>query len=189
MVANGSLEPLVESDLYLVNMFGSAEWPRIRQAQRTHSPEASVWTEWQHQSDSVTSLYTGATFATNCGAEQGDVLGTTQRSWVPSRPRGSAMNGSLTTGKSSSDPGLLTHDFGPWTSTSTLLVPPEASWRMATSRALPVSSVRPSACRSLWEWDTSHVHDTVKVLSPDSGTTALRSAFGSREHTRESVRA
>ena len=34
-------------------------------------------------------------------------------------------------------------------------------------------------------WDTPCVHDTVDVLSPDSGTTALGSAFGSREHINE----
>ena len=31
-------------------------------------------------------------------------------------------------------------------------------------------------------WDTPYVHDTVAVLSSNSGTTALGSAFGSREH-------
>ena len=31
-------------------------------------------------------------------------------------------------------------------------------------------------------WDTSFVHDTVDVLSLDSGTTALGSTFDSREH-------
>ena len=75
--ANGTLEPLVAADLDLVNMFGNAEWPCIRAALRTHFPEAAAWTEWQHQADSVTTLPTGATFATNRGAEQGDVLGTT----------------------------------------------------------------------------------------------------------------
>ena len=78
MAANGTLEPLVAADLNLVNMFGNAEWPRIRQALRTHFPDASAWTKWQHQADSVTSLPSGITFATKRGAEQGDVLGTIQ---------------------------------------------------------------------------------------------------------------
>ena len=103
------------------------------------------------------------------------------------------MNGPLTTSKSSSDPGPVTRGFGPWTSPSPLLGPLEAAWRVASSRALPVSSARPNACRSLWRWDTLFVHDTVTVLSTDSGTTALGSAFGSREHINarvwESVRA
>ena len=105
MAADGSLEPLVATDLDLSNMFGNVEWPRIRQALRTHFPEASAWIEWQHQSD-----------ATNRGAEQGDVLGTIQsalvlatrvtptwaiRSPILSRLGASATNGSLTTGKSS----------------------------------------------------------------------------------------
>ena len=42
-------------------------------------------------------------------------------------------------------------------------------------------------------WDTLYVHDTVDVLAPEAGTTALGSAFGSREHINagawESVRA
>ena len=42
-------------------------------------------------------------------------------------------------------------------------------------------------------WDTPYVHDTVDVLAPEAGTTALGSAFGSREHINarvwESVRA
>ena len=57
---DGTLEPLVV-DLDLVNMFGNAGWPCIRQALRAHFPEASAW----HQADSVTSLPTGATFPTN----------------------------------------------------------------------------------------------------------------------------
>ena len=64
MAAN-TLEPLVAADL-----FGNSEWPRTRQALRTHFPEASAWTEWQHQTGSVTFLPTGE-FATNRGAEQG----------------------------------------------------------------------------------------------------------------------
>ena len=42
-------------------------------------------------------------------------------------------------------------------------------------------------------WDTAYVHDTVVVLGPDAGTTALGSAFGTREQVNarawESVRA
>ena len=78
LVLNGTLEPLVAADLDLMNMFGNAEWPHIRAALRTHFPEASSWTEWQHQSDSVTTLPSGRAFSTDRGAEQGDVLGTIQ---------------------------------------------------------------------------------------------------------------
>ena len=62
-LVNGTLEPLVAADLDLVNM--------IRAALRTHFSEASSWTEWQHQSDSVTTLPSGRTFSTDRGAEQG----------------------------------------------------------------------------------------------------------------------
>ena len=74
MVVNGTL-----ADLDIVRMFGNAERPSIRNTLRSHFPEASALTEWQHQSDSVTALLTGAAFATNRVAEQGDVLGTIQR--------------------------------------------------------------------------------------------------------------
>ena len=83
MVANGFLEPLVAADVDFVNMNGKAEWPRIRQAVHTHFPEASAWTEWQHQSNSVTSLPTGGHFAINRGDEQGCVLGTLQSAAGP----------------------------------------------------------------------------------------------------------
>ena len=42
------LETLVAADLDLVNIVGNAEWHRIREALRTHFPEAATWTEWQH---------------------------------------------------------------------------------------------------------------------------------------------
>ena len=70
-------------------MIGNAEWPRIRQALRTHFPEASA--ERQHQGDSVTTLPTGATFATNRGAEQGDVPGTVQSALVLEQARGAHL--------------------------------------------------------------------------------------------------
>ena len=148
MVANGTLEPLVAADLDL-----SRRVACIRQALRTHFPEASAWTEWQHQAESVTFLTTGAAFATNRETEQGDVLDTIgsalvlgqarHASWPDhlQHPRGqaSAMNGSWTTGKCLFDPSSSTHCFVPWTPPSPLLVPPEGVPRATTSRA-------PSAC-------------------------------------------
>ena len=40
----------------------------------------------------------------------------------------------------------------------------------------------PERQHELQGWDTPYVHDTVDVLAPEAGTTALGSAFGSREH-------
>ena len=126
LAANGTLEPLVAADLDLVNMFGNAYWRRIRQALRTHFPEASAWTEWQHKADSVTTLPTGATFATNWGAEQGDVLGTIQSALVLKQareahlvrssptPRASATNGLWMTGRCSLIPFSVTPSYEPW---------------------------------------------------------------------------
>ena len=42
MVAKGSFEPLVVADLDLVIIFCNAEWPRMRQALRTHFQEAGT---------------------------------------------------------------------------------------------------------------------------------------------------
>ena len=83
------------------------------------------------------------------------------------RPRASAMSSSPMTRKFSSGADLLIGGFEPWTPPSPLLVPPEAAWRRATSRALPVSSVRPSACRSLW----GGTRRTSMTLSPSSAQT------------------
>ena len=91
------LEPLVAADLDLVNMFGNAEWPDIRAALRTHFPEASSWTEWQHQSNSVTTLPSGREFSTDRGAEQGDVLGTIQSALVLGDARESHLQDFLST--------------------------------------------------------------------------------------------
>ena len=96
LVLNGTLEPLVAADLDLVNMFGNAEWPHIR-ALRTHFPETSSWTEWQHQSDSVTTLPSGREFSTDRGAEQGDVLGTIQSALVLGDARESHLQDFLST--------------------------------------------------------------------------------------------
>ena len=97
LVLNGTLEPLVAADLDLVNMFGNAEWPHIRAALRTHFPEASSWTEWQHQSNSVTTLPSGREFSTDRGAEQGDVLGTIQSALVLGDARESHLQDFLST--------------------------------------------------------------------------------------------
>ena len=83
MVENGFLEPLVAADVDFVNMSGNAEWSRIRQPLPTHFPEVSAWTEWQHQSDSVTSFPTGGHFAINRGDEQGCVLGSVRSAAGP----------------------------------------------------------------------------------------------------------
>ena len=97
LVLNGTLEPVVAGDLDLVNMFGNAEWPDIRAALRTHFPEASAWTEWQHQSDSVTTLPSSRAFSTDRGAEQGDVLGTIQSALVLGDARETHMQDFLST--------------------------------------------------------------------------------------------
>ena len=104
----------------------------------------------------------------------------------PSRPRASATNGLSMTGRCSSVLFSLIPSSAFWTlplrcaahgnvkSSARLLCPPERQHEF-------------QGC------DTPYVHDTVDVFAPEAGTTALGSAFGSREHVNarawESVRA
>ena len=162
LVLNSTLEPLVAADLDLVNMFGNAEWPHIRAALRTHFPEASSWTEWQHQSNSVTTLPSSCEFSTDRGAEQGDVLGTIQSVLVLGDARESH------------------------------LVPLGVALPWVMPRVPLGFYAHPSAFTSS-AVGTQPVRDTVVVLSPDAGATALGSAFGTRGQINarawESVRA
>ena len=77
LIRDGTIEPMLATDLDLVNMFGSVEWPAIRVALGEHLPEALPWATWQHQQP-CTTLPSGTTWRTNKGAEQGDVLGSAQ---------------------------------------------------------------------------------------------------------------
>ena len=189
LAANGTLEPLVAADLELVNMLGDAGWPCIRQALRTHFPEASAWTEWQHQADSVTSLSTGATFATNRVAEQGDVLGTIQSALVLEQARDMHL------GSSSPNPPEAKGVCDDWfVDDGQVFVRPFqfdpllraldagrvcAHGNVKTSARLLCPAERQTEFQG---WDTPYVHDTVDVLTQESATTALGSAFGSNEH-------
>ena len=161
LVLNGTIEPLVAADLDLVNMFGNAEWPHIRAALRTHFPEASSWTEWQHQSNSVTTLPSGCEFSTDRGAEQGDVLGTIQSALVLgdartcriSSPllvskRASVMSGSSMTGSALFGPCSLIGGCARWTLLWHPLAPPGVALSWAMPRALLASSAHPSASMS-----------------------------------------
>ena len=154
-------------------------------------------TEWQHQ--------TGATFATNWEAEQGDVLGTIQSALLlgqaPDAHLGQFISNPLKA-KGVCDEWFV-DDGQAFVRLFSLLRALDAA--LASFGGHPgcaahgnvKSSARllcPSERRTEFAgWDTPHVHDTVDVLSLDSGTTALGSAFGSREHVNarawESVRA
>ena len=208
LVLNGTLEPLVAADLDLVNMFGNAEWPAIRAALRTHFAEASAWTEWQHQSDSVTTLPTGRVFPTDRGAEQGDVLGTIQSALVLGEARETQMQDFLSTpfeqkgvcdewfvddGQSFVRPML----FDRWLRALDSALASFGATRGRVALGNAKSSARllcpPERTHEFSGWDTAYVHDSVVVLSPDAGTTALGTAFGTREQINarawESVRA
>ena len=182
LVLNGTLEPLVAADLDLVNMFGNAEWPHIRAALCTHFPEASAWTEWQHQS-------------TDRGAEQGDVLGTIQSALVLGVACETHLQDFL------SSPFEQKGVCDEWFDDGQCFVWPMLfdRWLRALDSALASfgatrgrialgnakSSARllcpPERIHEFSGWDTAYVRDTVVVLNPDAGTTALGSAFGTTE--------
>ena len=205
---NGTLEPLVAADLDLVNMFGNAEWPHIRAALRTHFPEASSWTEWQHQSDSVTTLPSGRVFSTDRGAEQGDVLGTIQSALVLGDARESHLQDFLSTPfeqKGVCDEWFVDDGqcfvrpmlFDRWLRALDSALASFGARRGRIALGNAKSSARllcpPERFHEFSGWDTAYVRDTVVVLSPDAGTTALGSAFGTRAQINarawESVRA
>ena len=140
---NGTLEPLVAADLDLVNMFGNAEWPHIRAALRTHFPEASSWTEWQHQSDSVTTLPSGREFDDGQCFVRPMLFECFVR-WLRALDSALASFGA-TRGRIA---------LGNAKSSARLLCPPERFHEFSG-------------------WDTAYVRDTVVVLSPDAGATAL----------------
>ena len=208
LVLNGTIEPLVAADLDLVNMFGNAEWPRIRAALRTHFPEASSWTEWQHQSDSVTTLPSGCEFSTDRGAEQGDVLGTIQSALVLGDARASHLQDFLSSPfeqKGVCDEWFVDDGqcfvrpmlFDRWLRALDSALASFGATRGRIALGNAKSSARllcpPERFHEFSGWDTPYVRDTVAVLSPDAGATALGSAFGTREQINarawESVRA
>ena len=104
------------------------------------------------------------------------------------------MNGSSMAGSALLGPCSLIGGYAHWTLLWPPLAPHGVALPSATPRALPGSYAHPSDfTSSVSGWDTAYVRDTVVVLSPDAGTTALGSAFGTREQINarawESVRA
>ena len=103
---------------------------------------------------------------------------------TPSRPRASVTNGSSMTGKCSFISFCLIPSSVLRTLISPLLVPPGGAPHTETSRA-PRLLCQLERQSEFQEWDTPCVHNTFDVLTPEVGTTALGSAFGSREHINE----
>ena len=112
---------------------------------------------------------------------------------LPLSKRASAMSGSLMTDSALFGPCSLIAGCVRWTLLWHPSVPPEVALLWEMPRAPLGSSAHPSASTSSAVGDTAYVRDTVAVLSPDAGATALGSAFGTREQINarawESVRA
>ena len=183
------------ADLDLVNMFGNAEWPYIRAALRTHFPEASAWTECQHQCDSVITLPSGRAFSTDRGAEQGDVVGTIQSALVLGDARETHLQDFFSTPFEQQgfcdewfvDDGqffVRPVPFDRWLRALDSALASFGATRGRIALGNAKSSARllcpPERIHEFSGWDTAYVRDTVVVLSPDPGTTALGKAFGTR---------
>eukprot|EP00973_Karenia_brevis_P064223 8924884-Karenia_brevis.AAC.1 len=61
-------------------MFGSIEWPCIREAVAAHFKQAKLWTEWAQREPSIVQLPDGSEVVVDRGAEQGDPFGSTNAS-------------------------------------------------------------------------------------------------------------
>lgn len=82
MCAAGIIEPLVASDLDLANMFGTIEWPDVRDAVREDFAESMGWINFQHRSPETVQQQNGDEHDCNRGAGQGNVFGSATSSLV-----------------------------------------------------------------------------------------------------------
>ena len=182
-MANGSIEPLIAAHLDLVNMFGNAGQSCAR----------TFWSPRPGPSGHQCHLA---------------VLGTIQSALVLGHARGTH------TGEYVSNPleakgvcderfvddgqvFVRSWSFNPWLRALDAALASFGATRGCAAHGNVKSSARllcpPERMSEFVAWDTPYVQDTVTVLSSVSGTTALGSAFGSREHVNarawESVRA
>ena len=201
LAANGTLEPPVAADLDLVNMYGKAEWPRIHpKLQRGPSgnikPTPSLPSPREPPSPP------------NRGAEQSDVLGTIRSALVLGQAREAHLGTFLSNpieDKGVCDEWFVDDEqvfarpfqFDPFLRALGAALATFGATRGCAAHVNVKSSARllcpPERHHEFQGWDTPYVHDTVDVRAQEAGTTALGSAFGSREHINarawESVRA
>ena len=156
----------------------------------------------------VTSLPSGCEFSTDRGAEQGDVLGTLQSALVLGDARASHLQDFLSSPfeqKGVCDEWFVDDGqcfvrpmlFDRWLRALDSALASSGATRGRIALGNAKSSARllcpPERFHEFSGWDTAYVRDTVVVLSPDAGATALGSAFGTREQINarawESVRA
>ena len=194
---------MIAADLDVVNMFGNAEWPAIREALEEHMPEALAWTNWQQSQASVTTLPSGSEFSTDRGAEQGDVFGSVQSALTLGKAR--ARDFATPQGGH----GVYVGACDQWyIDDGQAFVQPQVfdAWLRAVDRALlsfgatrgrrPDDDIK-SSCRLVCPlarrrefagWDTAYVHSTTNVLGSDSPTTALGAPFGPVSFTNETAK-
>ena len=72
---DGTMDPIVVSDLDMKNYYNTVEWSAIRASLRTHFAEASPPVEWEQQQPGVTYLRDGSVLEFSRGAEQDEPLG------------------------------------------------------------------------------------------------------------------
>jgi hypothetical protein len=202
LILAGKLEPMVVPDLDMVNMFGTVEWPSIRDALSEHFSEASPWTAWQHEEPCVTKLPSGATRTTDLGAEQGDVFGSLQSAFALGNGRRSHFAASSETtdfyqgacdqwyvddGQAFVNPAL----FDTWLRAVDRGIASFGATRGTKAEGNVKSSCRlvcpPSRRHEFSGWDTPYVHETTHVLDPDGPASALGVSFGGVQYVNADV--
>ena len=189
----GLIEPIVMFDLDLVNMFGTAEWPSVREALAAHFDEALPWVQWQHTTAVRTFLPSGAHHDTDRGAEQGDAFGSAQAALA----LGHYKEETFTAGPLEAAPPRAADEWfiddgqvavRPGDADAWLQRFDRALDRFGATRGTRAEGNAKSSCRLLCPtdrqhefdgWDTEYIHTTCAVLQPEDATSALGAIFGS----------
>ncbi len=196
LVKDGHLQPMVAIDVDLVNMFGNAEWPQIREAINEFFADISPWTEWRHERHAVTVLPSGAVHATDRGAEQGDGFGSVQSGLVLGKARaqhwaadarGASAEGTcdqwfIDDGQAFVLPDLV----DAWLRALDKGVATFGGTRGKIADGNAKSSARllcpPSRRQEFGGWDKPYVRMSVEVIDSDGPNKALGAPFGGLDH-------
>ena len=204
----GIIDPVVVADLDMQIFFNSVEWPAIREAVRSEFPEAARIIEWEHRSPGITVLPSGAEFAFDRGAEQGEPLGSVKavaplgnaRAAVEQAAFQYATRDGARLPQSDGarfpacdewyiDDGQLVYQpraFDPWVRAFDAAI---ARIGASRGRGRDIKSVARLICptsrlEEFAGWDTPYVLSTCKVQAPNSPAVALGATVGSDNDVR-----
>ena len=196
LAMEGVIAPFVAFDIDLVNMYGSIEWPCIRQSTTRHFQEAEGWTRWSHEQPFVTVLPCGSEATSDRGAQQGDTFGSVQAAL----PLGDAREAAEMEYNQTLPPGSASGVCDEWymDDGQALVAPSKADlWLKCLDKALgeigatrvssdgDIKSVARLVCppgheRAFDGWATPHISSTCKVRTAADGAEILGTVVGSR---------